>query len=85
MGLTLDLDPDLEVRLGQEAIRHGLPPERYALQLLRESLPAGDRLNAAALIQSWIDDGDEDEQRETGDYLVQVLDEDRFSTRKLFP
>lgn len=30
-------------------------------------------------------EGDEEEQRETFAYLKQVLDEDRFSTRKLFP
>jgi hypothetical protein len=29
--------------------------------------------------------GDEEEQRETFAYLKQVLDEDRFSTRRLFP
>jgi hypothetical protein len=28
---------------------------------------------------------DEEEQRETFAYLKQVLDEDRFSTRRLFP
>ena len=37
------------------------------------------------LIQSWIDEGDADEQRETLEYLIQVLDEDRLSDRKLFP
>ncbi|NET58517.1 MAG: hypothetical protein F6K47_20895 [Symploca sp. SIO2E6] len=37
------------------------------------------------LIQSWIDDGDVEEQRETGQYLLQVLDEDLPSERKLFP
>jgi hypothetical protein len=30
-------------------------------------------------------EGDEEEQPETFAYLKQVLDEDRFSTRKLFP
>jgi hypothetical protein len=30
-------------------------------------------------------EGDEKEQRETFAYLKQVLDEDRFSTRRLFP
>jgi hypothetical protein len=30
-------------------------------------------------------EGDEEEQRETFAYLKQVLDEDRFSTRRLFP
>ena len=30
-------------------------------------------------------EGDAEEQRETFAYLKQVLDEDRFSTRRLFP
>ena len=30
-------------------------------------------------------EGDEEEQSETFAYLKQVLDEDRFSTRRLFP
>lgn len=30
-------------------------------------------------------EGDEEEQRETFAYLKQGLDEDRFSTRRLFP
>ena len=37
------------------------------------------------LFQSWMDEGDADEQRETLEYLIQVLDEDRLSDRKLFP
>ncbi len=37
------------------------------------------------LIQSWMDEGDTDEQQETLDYLIHALDEDRLSNRKLFP
>ena len=37
------------------------------------------------LLQSWIDSGDDQEQKETGDYLIQALDEDRLSDRRLFP
>jgi type II secretory pathway pseudopilin PulG len=37
------------------------------------------------LLQSWVDQGDEEEQRETLAYLKQVLDEDRSSSRRLFP
>jgi putative addiction module component (TIGR02574 family) len=39
----------------------------------------------ARLLQSWIVDGDAQEQRQTGEYLVQALDEDRLSDRRLFP
>jgi hypothetical protein len=37
------------------------------------------------LLQSWVDEGDEEEQRETLAYLKQALDEDRSSSRRLFP
>jgi hypothetical protein len=37
------------------------------------------------LLQAWIAEGDSEEQRETGEYLVPVLDEDRLADRKLFP
>ena len=37
------------------------------------------------LFQSWMDEDDADEQRETLEYLIQVLDEHRLSDRKLFP
>ena len=37
------------------------------------------------LIRSWMEEEDAGEQRETIEYLVRVLDEDRLSGRKLFP
>jgi hypothetical protein len=40
---------------------------------------------AVDVLQTWIDDEDIEEQQETGEYLIQVLDEDRLSARKLFP
>lgn len=43
------------------------------------------RDQAVALLQSWIDHGDANEQRATYEYLTRVLDEDRPSDRKLFP
>lgn len=38
----------------------------------------------AELLQSWILEGDSQEQKETGEYLTRVLDEDRLSDRSLF-
>lgn len=38
-----------------------------------------------ALIQSWMTEDDAEEQRETLEYLIRALDEDRLSNRKLFP
>ncbi|CAA9383370.1 MAG: hypothetical protein AVDCRST_MAG64-793 [uncultured Phycisphaerae bacterium] len=86
MTLTLKLAPDLEQRLAEAARRSGMPADAYTLDLLRQHLPPADRrAEAVALLQSWIDDGDEAEQSETGEYLVRALDEDRPSDRKLFP
>jgi hypothetical protein len=40
---------------------------------------------AIELLRQWRDEGNAEEQRETGEYLMRVLDEDRPSQRKLFP
>lgn len=86
MTLVLDLSPELEQYLVQEAAQHGLPVEVLALQLLTDSiLLKQKRAEAVNLLQSWLDSADEEEQQETGQYLIQVLDEDRLSERKLFP
>jgi hypothetical protein len=86
MTLTVPLTAELELRLSQEARRLGLSPAEYAVRLLDQHLPPGDRrAQAVALLQSWIQDGDAEEQRQTGDLLIQALDEDRPPGRKLFP
>ncbi|HKH43828.1 MAG TPA: hypothetical protein VKM72_04105 [Thermoanaerobaculia bacterium] len=43
------------------------------------------RSELISLLRSWVEEGDAEEQQETGEYLVRVLDEDRLSDRKLFP
>ena len=54
--------------------------------LAEPTTPSDDRVNRLVqLLQSWIDEDDLDEQRETLDYLIRALDEDRLSCRKLFP
>ena len=86
MTLMLHLPPELEQRLTQEAKRHGLALDTYTLQLLEKSLPPeGRRTELVTLLQSWIDEGDSEEQRETGEYLISALDEDRLADRQLFP
>ena len=86
MTLTLHLPPELEQRLTQEAKRHGLSLDTYTLQLLNKSVPPKDHRTAlVTLLQSWIDEGDPEEQRETGEYLIRVLDADRLADRQLFP
>ncbi len=84
MTLTLNLSPELEQYLLQEATQHGLSVEVVALQLLTNSILLKQKQAAAVnLLQSWIDDEDESEQQETGQYLIRALDEDRLSERKL--
>ena len=86
MTLSLVLTPELERRLEQAAKRQGLPADALAVQLLEQQLQPEQRAaELVALLQSWIDDPDEAEQHETGDYLIRVLDEDRLSDRRLFP
>jgi hypothetical protein len=86
MTLTLNLSSELEQRLTKEAARQGLPLDAYTVQLLDQSLPPNDRrTELATLLQSWIDDGDIEEQRTTGECLIRALDEDRLADRQLFP
>ncbi|MEH2170760.1 MAG: hypothetical protein V7K41_29730 [Nostoc sp.] len=86
MTLTLNLPPELEQYLAQQAKQQGLSLETYTLQILQEYiLPKEKQSKLVNALQSWIDEGDADEQKETGEYLIHALDEDRLSDRKLFP
>jgi hypothetical protein len=86
MTLKLELPLILEQRLSREADRRGVPAETLTLALLDEHLPAPDRqAELVSLLKSWVEEGDSEEQRETGAYLIRSLDEDRLSDRKLFP
>ncbi|WP_224092595.1 hypothetical protein [Nostoc sp. MS1] len=48
-------------------------------------LPKEKKTKLVNLLQYWIDEDDTEEQKETGEYLIQALDEDRLSNRQLFP
>lgn len=86
MTLTLNTSLEVEQHLAVEAERQGISVDEYALQLLEKGLsPAERRAVFLALLQSWIDDGDAEEQKETSDFLIQALDEDRPADQKLFP
>jgi hypothetical protein len=86
MPLTLNLPPELEQYLLQEAKQQELSVEAVVLRLLENSLLLKQKqVEAVNLLQSWIDDEDVDEQQATGEYLIHALDEDRLSERKLFP
>jgi hypothetical protein len=86
MTLTLNLPPELEQYLFQEAKQQGLSVEAVTLKLLTSSILLRQKqVDAVNLLQSWIDDEDVEEQQETGQYLIRALDEARLSERKLFP
>jgi len=86
MTLTIELPSALELRLAREADRRGVPAETLTIELLDEYLPVPDRqAELLSLLKSWVEEGDLEEQRETGEYLIRSLDEDRLSDRKLFP
>jgi hypothetical protein len=62
------------------------------LKIFRQSVNPAQTLNppivnqaALDLLRSWREEGNEDEQRETWEFLQQALDEDRLSDRPLFP
>ena len=86
MTLTLTLTPDIEQYLTQRSRQQGLSTEAYTLQLLREHILLKEKqAKSIDLLQSWMDEEDATEQQETGEYLIQALDEDRLSDRQLFP
>jgi hypothetical protein len=86
MTLNVQLSPDLEQRLATAAQRQGIPVGQYAARVLEQHVPRAERAaELVAILQSWIDSGDEASQRESGDFLIRALDEDRLSDRPLFP
>lgn len=86
MTLTLTLTREIEQYLTQRAEEQGLSTEAYTLQLLIEHIMLKQKqVKSVTLLQSWMDEEDAEEQQETGQYLIQALDEDRLSDRQLFP
>ena len=76
--LTICLSQDLCQRLTQEAQLRGVTPEECVRRWLEERLPPIHQPGKLmALLQSWIDEGDEDEQRDTLDALIKGLNETR--------
>ena len=88
MALTIHLAADVEERLLQAANIQGISASEYAAQLLATNLNRPSLVvnqEVIDLLQAWRDPALAEEQKSTGEYLVQVLDEDRPSNRKLFP
>jgi hypothetical protein len=85
MSVTIELSDPVGMALHDEASRRGVPAQELAETLLSESLPVKRKGSLSALIQSWIDEGDEEEQRETWEALKKGIDENRVGQRKFFP
>lgn len=83
MTLTLKLTCEEEVELAAAAAKRGLATEDYVLEAVRYLLPNTETAKKVTALRSILED-DEEEQRETGEYLLRALDEDRLSSRKLF-
>lgn len=85
MTLTLTLDNELERQLKKEASRQGLSVADYTTKIIAQHVEAARRASATIeLLESWLSE-DAAEQRETASFLIQALDEDRLSSRPLFP
>ena len=90
----IDLDPEEEDRLQDEATRHGLDPAEYSRRLIQNGLstPLSDKQRAAiSLLQSWIDEdatNDPEAIRAAEEELKafkQAMNENRAAERPLYP
>jgi hypothetical protein len=87
VSITLNLPPDVESRVKDEAARQSMPVEEYLLTVVSRSVPSnnnGQRERSLALLASVEEIGDETEQHETFEYLKAAIDEDRLSDRNRF-
>lgn len=86
MTLTLDLPSNLESSLFQAANQQSLTVEEFVIQMLTSAFMQKERQKkAVSLLESWLSDADIEEQKTTGAYLIEALDQDRLSDRLLFP
>ena len=86
MTLTLELPPNLENSLFQAANQQSLTVEEFVIQMLTSAFTQKERQKkAVSLLESWLSDADIEEQKTTGAYLIEALDQDRLSNRLLFP
>lgn len=86
MVLNLNLSPELEQYLTEAARQKGISIDAYTSQILSEHILLKEKQSKILnLLQSWIDEGEAEEQQNTGEYLIQALDKHRLSNRQLFP
>jgi predicted transcriptional regulator len=94
MTLTIELAPEVEERLQQEATRHGVPATDYARRLIEEGLqtPLTEKQKATlALLQSWVDQDATDDPEEIRaaeaelEAFKQAMNENRAGESPLYP
>ena len=88
MALLIDLSPEKQAVLEQEAARQGIPPPDYARHLLEKSLPVAltkKQQEAIELLRTLREEGDVQEQREIFQAIKQGLNQNHTSDRVLFP
>jgi hypothetical protein len=90
---TLHVPPNTRIKIvidTEDRVEHNRDGTNQPLNLAE---PADDNIDLSQqktdvllqLLESWVQEGDAEEQRETWEFLKQALDEDRFSDRRLFP
>jgi hypothetical protein len=91
MGLTIQLPDDLATELRREAERLGVEPQRYAVQIIQQHLPAAERAKSLHdLFARWAAEDATDDPQELArrqqewEQLKRALDANRASGRKLF-
>jgi hypothetical protein len=87
MDLTIQLTPD-EAQTIRSARERGIDVEkrvRDAIRALGEPRSTASSHQTSILLQSWIDEGDEEEQRDTFEALREGLNANHSSSRRIFP
>ena len=84
MSLMVELENGLERRVRREAEKRGVRADEYVRKIVEERLP-DEPDDFGILLQSWIDEGDEEEQKATLEAIRQGLNEHHSSCRVMFP
>ena len=82
MTLTIELPPEMEVWLEQEATRSGQAPADFVRSVLHDRLMERNRA-AMALLDQWLAEGPDEEDARWPE-LQATLEADHPSDRKLF-
>ena len=91
MTLMLDLSPELEQRLKQEAAKAGLPEAQYALKTLEDGLGRDGAKALHQLFATWAEEDATDDpaeievRRRSLEEFKAAMNENRSSERKLYP